>query len=269
MVWLLKASRALLCVTVFMQVSTDAIVVRHDVPDTEYRASGGEFLWLAYLPDEGHGVLIAPEWIVTAAHATTWRPIHEVTINGVSRAVDKVVVHPGYKKAPRKLQSGDAAPLIAFLANSDDIALIKLRQPVTDITPVRCYEGTDEVGRVVEVIGAGATGNGLVGQYPRSLHRGQLRRAEARVIGADERWLTLRFDSPPKALQHEGMPADGDSGAPLLIRLHGRWNVAGLVSHKFASGDLKTFHCCLYGQITYQVRISRYVGWIHTVIQGK
>ncbi len=185
--------------------------------------------------------------------------------NGIARAVDRVVVHPGYKKPPRELQSGDAAPLITFLASSHDIALIKLQRPVTDVTPARVYEGTDEAGQAVKIIGAGATGNGLVGQYPHSSHRGELRRAEARVIGADDRWLTLRFDAPPKALPHEGTPADGDSGAPVLMRVHGKWELVGLASHKSASGELKTFRCCLYGQITYQVRISRYVGWIEAV----
>lgn len=266
---LVKASRALLCITILMQVSADSIVVRHDVPDNEYRVSGSEFPWLVYLPEEGQGVLIAPEWVVTAAHATTWRPIHDVVINGIARAVNQVVVHPGYRKPSRELQSGDAAPLIAFLANSDDIALIKLQQPVTGVAPVRCYQGRDEVGKVVEIVGAGATGNGLIGQYPHSPHRGELRRAEARVNGADQRWLTLRFDAPPKALPHEGMPADGDSGAPVLMRSQGRWELAGLVSHKFVSGKLKSFRCCLYGQITYQVRISQYVGWIDGVIHRK
>src|SRR5579859_3279976 len=130
---LIKAFRALVYVSLFMQVSADAIVIRHDVPDGEYRVNGGEFPWLVYLPGEGHGVLIERRWVVTAAHATTWRPINSVTINGVARKVDEVVVYPGYKKPPRELESGDAAPLIAFLANSDDVALIKLQQPVTDV----------------------------------------------------------------------------------------------------------------------------------------
>jgi hypothetical protein len=40
--------------------------------------------------------------------------------------------------------------------------------------------------------------------------------------------------------------------------------LAGLVSHKFASGDLSKFRCCVYGQITYQVRVSHYADWIRS-----
>jgi len=258
-----------LCIAVLAQSRVGAIVIRHDVSDSEYRVNLAEFPEVAYLPDEGHGVLIATNWVLTAAHATTWRPIHELTINGVTRPVEKVVVHPGYKKPPKEIQSGNAAPLLEFLAASDDVALIKLQQPVTDVTPVKIYRGSDESGQVVEIIGAGATGNGLVGQYPGSPHRGELRHAQGRVNSTSERWLELRFEAPPQALPREGMPADGDSGAPVLLNMQGRQELAGIVSHKFASGELSKFRCCVYGQIPYQVRVSRYADWIKGVISGK
>ncbi len=266
---LAKVSCCFLCLALLSQGPVTAIVIRHDVSDSKYQARATEFPGLAYLPGEGHGALIASDWVVTAAHATAWRPIHNLIINGITRTVEKVIIHPGYKAPPKKLQSGDAAPLIAFLGGSDDLALIKLEQPVTDVTPIEMYQGSDEKGQVVEIIGAGATGNGLVGQYPHSAHRGELRRCEARVSGTDERWLELRFERPPTALPSEGMPADGDSGAPVLISVNGRRELAGLVSHKFADGELSKFRCCFYGQITYQVRISHYADWIEAVISSK
>jgi len=105
---------------------------------------------------------------VTAAHATTWRPIHELTINGAVREVESVIIHPGYKKPPKEMRSKDAAPLMAFLAGSEDIALIKLQQQhaITDVTPISIYKGSAENGKVVEIVGAGSTGDGLVGEYP-------------------------------------------------------------------------------------------------------
>lgn len=110
---------------------------------------------LAYLPGEGHGVLIARDWVVTAACATTWRPIHKLTINGALCGVERVIIHPGYKKPPKEMQSGDAAPLMAFLTGSDDIALIKLPHAVSGVTPISVYKGSDENGKVVELSAQG------------------------------------------------------------------------------------------------------------------
>ena len=102
---------AVLCAELLLQTRVDGIVIRHDMPDSEYRVSASEFPALAYLPGEGYGVLIARDWVVTAAHATTWRPIHGLTINGVVRGVEKIIIHPGYKSAPKETPLEDAAPL--------------------------------------------------------------------------------------------------------------------------------------------------------------
>ena len=243
-----------------------AIVIRHDLPDARYQVSPAEFPAVAFLPGEGHGTLIAKRWVLTAAHAITWRPMREITLNGVSLAVAKVIVHPGYKAAPKEMQSGDAAPLMRFMAASDDIALIQLQRPVDTITPIAIYRGSDEVGQIAKIVGRGATGNGVVGQYSHSPHSGALRRAYSRIISADERWLGLRFDAPPNTVDLEGMPADGDSGAPVLIQVGGTWQLAGVASRKYAIGKLSEFRCCTYGQITYQVRVSRYAAWIDNTI---
>ena len=48
--------------------TADAIVVRDDVDDARYRVDASELPALVDLPGEGHGVLIAPTWILTAAH---------------------------------------------------------------------------------------------------------------------------------------------------------------------------------------------------------
>jgi Trypsin len=243
-----------------------SIVIRHDVPDSRYRVSPDAFPALVELPEEGQGVLISRQWVVTAAHAVVGRPIREVTIHGTSRPVADVIVHAGYKAAPKELETGEAAPLMAFKAQTDDIALIKLAQPVSDVVPARLYMGAEEAGQVVEIFGRGSTGNGLVGQYPSSPHRGELRRAYTHVISADGQWLGMRFEAPPTALPLEGVPADGDSGGPVLMKTGDSWRLVGLVSRKFATGDLLTFRYCRYGQITYQVRISHYAGWIDGII---
>src|SRR5690606_24306759 len=117
-----------------------AVVVRGDVDDAEYRVPASAFPALVDMPGEGHGVLIAPQWVVTAAHAAPMQEA-DVTIGGVVRRVDRVIRHPGYTRLPdalveRALASCDPSGIHAFLAASDDIALIRLASPVEDVVPL-------------------------------------------------------------------------------------------------------------------------------------
>jgi chymotrypsin len=243
-----------------------AIVTRHDVPASEYVVPESDFPALADLPQEGHGVLIGDQWVVTAAHATQGRDITEVMINNKPRAVAGVIVHPGYRSLAGVPTNGDAAPVIAVLSQSDDIALIRLARPVTDIAPVPINRMPDEIGRLVTIYGKGASGDGLSGQDMQSPHRTVLRRAYNQVASADGRWLSVQFDRPPEAHALEGMSGGGDSGGPLLIERDGAWTLAGLTSWQFVRGDLSAFQPGHYGQVSYQVRLSHYADWIDSVI---
>src|SRR5690606_25936595 len=122
-----------------------AIVVRHDVPDSAYLTPEAALPALVDLPHEGHGVLIAPQWVLTAAHATRWHPITEVMLNGDCLKTEQVFVHPGYKQLPDGLAAHKPEGAISFLAGLDDIALIKLAKPVTTVTPIALYEGHAEL----------------------------------------------------------------------------------------------------------------------------
>lgn len=247
-------------------ISARAIIIRHDVPDEKYRVDAKEFPQLADLPGTGQGVLISPYWVVTVARAVEGKDVREVTINGEPRAVTRVVIHPGYKPVHLELEIGDAAPLMLFERNVDDIAMLELKDPVTDVVPVPLYRGSNEQGEVAEILGKGATGNGELGEYPDSPRRGQLRRAYSRVEDADGRWLKLQFHSKREALPLEGMPGDGDEGGPVLIKVHGTWTLAGLISRKYAVGDLSTYMFFRYGNETYETRISHYGPWIDNVM---
>jgi len=206
----------------------------------------------------------------------------EVSIGGVARRIKRVITYPGYKKLPSQLieealASGDLSKAHAFLASSDDIALIELASPVTDVIPVPLYRGNKEVGMTVQLVGKGATGNGIKGQDPHSPHRTALRRASNVIVGADARYVWYRFDPPPSALPLEGITGSGDSGGPLLIGDGSSRQLVGLASwskyppgHPFRSkwAPGHPFVEGLYGEIVYGVRISSYIPWIEGVISA-
>lgn len=253
--------------------SVGAVVIRSDVDDARYRVPVTAFPALADMPGEGHGVLIAPQWVITAAHVA---PMHgkdeQISIGGVARRVERVVFHPGYRKLPEAMgkdavASGDFSKVYAFLATSDDIALVKLAAPVTDVIPMALYRGTAEVGQSVEIVGKGATGNGTDGLDPNGSHRTALRRAFNVVVGADARYLWYRFDAPPAGLPLEGIAGSGDSGSPVTIENKGIRQLIGVTSwNKFPPSTDGGFHPGRYGQIVYNVRTSRYIGWMEDVM---
>jgi hypothetical protein len=267
-------ARFLLLVLLAVSSTASAIVIRDDVDDTEYRMPMSEFPALVDLPGEGHGVLIAPQWVVTAAHAITWQSeIKQVVINGISRGVERVVMHSGYKTLPQELidqamASGEAMLIVVFLASSDDIALVKLTQPVTDVAPVVIYKDSDEAGQVVKIVGKGATGTGATGHDPRGPNRTELRRAFNKITSAHDRWICYVFDEPLSALPLEGVTGNGDSGGPALIQGDDQWLLAGMAAWKVVQGNVMTARPGLYGQINCNVRLSHYIDWIESVISA-
>jgi chymotrypsin len=85
-------TRILILTLLVFSFSVNAIVVRHDVADSKYRVQTTAFPALADMPGEGHGVLIAPQWVITAAHAITWQSEIE-QINEVTRKFFRMKMH--------------------------------------------------------------------------------------------------------------------------------------------------------------------------------
>lgn len=263
------------CALLLLIVSTSAsaVVIRADVNDANYRLPADAVPALADLPGEGHGVLIAPRWVVTAAHAVSWQSsITEVNVNGKARKVVAIIKYPGYQTPPEALgkeamATGDASKIHAFLADTNDIALIQLEAPVSDVKPMPLYRDGDESGKTIEVIGKGATGNGVDGEAADAPHRTDLRHAFNVVSGVNAHWISYTFRAPPAALPLEGTIGNGDSGGPVVLDINGEKRLAGLASwKKYPDGRLKPGG--RYGLIVYNVRVSAYAAWIDNVISG-
>ncbi len=199
--------------------------------------------------------------------------IEEIVLGGIPRNVERVVTHPGFKGQARELfeqalATGDAALLMARVAASDDIALLQLRRPVTDVTPAAVYRDTNEFGQIVKIIGKGATGTGATGFEERSPRRTELRRAFNKITSAHDRWFCYVFDHPSTALPLAGIPGSGDSGGPALIEVKDQWLLAGLASWGPVDGDARAFRPGLYGRTSCNVRLSHYSAWIAGVISA-
>ncbi|OAX58177.1 trypsin-like serine protease [Xanthomonas graminis] len=262
--------RLLLLALLVVSFSASAIVIRDDVDDAKYRVPASAFPALVDMPGEGHGVLIAPQWVVSAAHAVTWQAdIKQVTLNGISRDVERLVIHPGYKKPPQALldqalATWDWTLFRVALSSSDDIALLKLARPVTDVAPAALNTRNDEFGQTIKIMGKGATGNGVTGYQFSSSHRTELRRAYNTVSSADGRWFCYTFDKPSHALPLEGGSGSGDSGGPVLLQAGKEWLLAGLTSWSDPQSAIRTPG--RYGQISCNVRLSHYSEWIESII---
>ncbi|MEO1968500.1 MAG: trypsin-like serine protease [Sphingomonadaceae bacterium] len=270
-----------------LSAPASAIVRRNDVSDTRYRVDPQAIPALADLPYEGHGTLIAPTWVVTAAHAVRYMKDHPkdwfVTINGKRRAVARIILYPGYEKSASAWKAmfkplfdknnvfDEAAWMKKYrVAMSDmrDIALLELKAPVSDVKQLSYYTGSAEIGAVAEIIGKGATGTDLTGAPDNAPHRGELREAENRITDANGPWLRYVFDCGTNALPLEGVIAGGDSGGPVLIKFDGKWTLAGVTHGLDGSlADVRavragTFKQGVCGQTFASKRISFFAEWI-------
>ena len=224
--------------------SLDAILIRHDKPDAEYRQLGERYPAIGGFGRAGTGTLIADRWVLTAAHvAVGMRRDATFTIAGRSYPIDQRIAHPDWKEM-----------------GASDLALVRLTEPVAGVTPLGIYEGTDEAGTSIVFVGIGGTGTGETG--PTRPEDGLKRGATNIVDRADRDWLYFDFDAPASATDLEGISGPGDSGGPAILDRDGVAYVVGVsVYGKPGAQGRGT-----YGAEEGYTRVSTHAAWIRRVI---
>jgi hypothetical protein len=225
-----------------------AILTRADRDDEEYRELATRYPATVSLgAAEGAGVLIAPRWVLTAAHrATSIRgrlPAAKVAIAGQARAIQQVFIHPDWKPG-----------------GESDIALVLLESAVeADTAPI--YRGSDEAGRAVRLVGFGESGR--IGAKPAGPSDGKARAAINTVDRVGPRTLGLRIKSPDDASDLQGATAPGDTGAPGYLEIEGRILVGGIVAaSEDGNGDGVRGNVGDWDRLT---RVSAFAAWIDEV----
>jgi hypothetical protein len=224
-----------------------AIVIRHDRDDARYLELGSRYTAAVKVLPDGAGVLIAPDWVLTAGHVVRGvsRRSPRIVINGREHEVARAFVHPDW------LEMGP-----------HDVGLFQLRQQVTDVTPVVLHAAGDEVGQVVTFVGTGDTGTGRTGPHAAD---GKKRGATNTVDAVDDDWIYFTFDEGDDATDLEGVSGPGDSGGPALVNVDGQLRTIGV--SVFSDG--KGRGPGRYGVGEVYARVSTHRDWIESVIAGK
>ena len=245
-----------------------AIVTRDGQDDSLYRSLGSSTAYDSVGRFQGttpnadfvaSGTLVAPEWVLTAAHVVDKAQTLSFSIGGQTYDVDRKIVYPNWN---------------GNLWSGYDISLVHLVKPVDNIKPALIYTGSEELHKTDTVVGFGKTGGADLGEL---VIDGQ-KRAALNVISEIEnkRLLVADFDKPlppgaaplgyAHALPLEGLIAPGDSGGGLFITTSTGTYLAGINS--FVGSDYGMPHA-LFGTFSGHTRVSAFSDWIEARIHGE
>lgn len=243
--------------------SIPAATIRDDAPDSGYLALGASSDYASvgtFVNSWGYtgcGILIAADWVLTAAHLFTAASSGTFTINGTAYTSSQLITDPNWNSAN--------------VLGGSDIGLIHLSTPVSDVTPAMLYTGASDFGAVGTFVGYGMTGTGLTGATMLDYQKRGFQNVIDGDFGNPALLLGADFDNPHSAadnqfgdatpLAFEGAVANGDSGGGVFITVGGQTYLVGVISAVVATATDGSANAD-YGDITAFGRVSAFADWI-------
>lgn len=210
------------------------------------------------------GTLVAPSWVLTAAHCIRKKQRRR-------RVIVRVGVHDINAYEPTKLDLKLAKdiphPRFDYDTISNDIALLKLRRPVNqnDAIGYACLPGANDPGvkpgTICHTVGWGKVKNTHI--YGVDV----LREAELPIVERDRCQKSFEYDISSSQIcagyKQGGVDScAGDSGGPLMCprKVNGttRWYVQGVTSYGEGCGEK--------GKFGIYTNVTAYLPWIYKTL---